>query len=162
MATGKTAEPPAPEQPGSTGTVAPRGGAHSEIRTAPPPASTMFFYWCPNCPQKLHAKPEHVGYRARCPRCGKVHAVPDPDDPFLVGMDDPHSSAVQKRRAAGLAAFEKTDPFARFRPTSASERRSNIFRACPGCRRILEVDNEWCGLICRYCGQEIPAGGGGG
>jgi DNA-directed RNA polymerase subunit RPC12/RpoP len=121
----------------------------------------MFFYWCPNCPQKLHAEPEHVGYRARCPRCGKVHAVPDPDDPFLVGMDDPNSSRATRGRRTAAAKTAEPDPFHPFhggKKTASDERSSNVFRRCPSCRRVVEVDNEWSGIICKYCGSEIAGG----
>jgi DNA-directed RNA polymerase subunit RPC12/RpoP len=118
----------------------------------------MFFYWCPHCPQKLHAEREHVGYRARCPRCAKTHTVPDPDDPFLVGADDPHGSRTQSgRRSAVMAGPPASDPFAPFKPLPSSEPRSNVFRRCPGCRAVLQVDNEWAGILCRYCGAEIPS-----
>jgi len=121
----------------------------------------MFYYWCPHCPQKLHAEPKHVGYRARCPRCGKVHAVPDPEDPFLVGQDDPQGTRSNLARDAAAAAAAKPqepgDPFARFKkPAEADGPKSNVFRRCGSCKRVVSVDNEWAGVLCRYCGAEIP------
>jgi DNA-directed RNA polymerase subunit RPC12/RpoP len=151
----------------------------------------MFFYWCPYCPQKLHADPRHFGYRARCPRCGLIHQVPHPDDPFQVGQDDtqtvkssdvgasPESlgsggitdgagaatvgTAVRAPDGAAAAApagdaKARSNPFAPFETEASRKRtepRSNIFRLCPGCKRLVEVDNQWAGLLCKQCGSEI-------
>jgi Zn finger protein HypA/HybF involved in hydrogenase expression len=132
-----------------------------------------FQYRCPNCPQKLHAEPKHVGFRARCPRCGQVHTVPNPDDPFLVGADDatkkipaPAAPAADNRAAGGINPFAQFEKSVHGLARSATptpedaaprvETRSNVFRRCPACKRVIPVDNQWAGLICGHCGAEVP------
>jgi predicted RNA-binding Zn-ribbon protein involved in translation (DUF1610 family) len=142
-------------------------------------SATAFQYRCPNCPQKLHADAKHVGFRARCPRCGQVHTVPSPEDPFMVGADDTTRKILSVPPAppqtGGAPAAAAGDPFAQFqrsgtglsRPVEKSspsgppagsrpDARSNVYRRCPACKRVIPVDNQWAGLICSGCGAEIP------
>lgn len=133
--------------------------------------STSFHYRCPNCPQKLNADAKHVGLRARCPRCGEIHTVPGPDDPFLVGADDatrkipppPNLAAEQPAGPDPFAQFQKSTVGLSARPPEKAsdaggrmDGQSNVFRRCPACKRIIAVDNPWTGLICGHCGSEIP------